>query len=207
MHTWVTSAAGTARLRVLSEFSPFSLKYTGHCCTSCTDVMLDLRAPLGVAPAALQGAAAAAARVGTSTAASMATPEPMRPGDRCVSMDSLGSPSKHAISRPSPQFLSYRRFCRERTFGMLSESSARLKVWGFHSQVETSTHLAFSEVRNATQLPCWSSRLNRYIFMLQVSSVDFRRIWLDKDSKEPSREGIGIWRPVPPPGYYALGKL
>jgi hypothetical protein len=41
--------------------------------------------------------------------------------------------------------------------------------------------------------------------LAQVSSVDFRRIWLDKDSKDPSREGIGIWRPVPPSGYYALG--
>jgi hypothetical protein len=61
--------------------------------------------------------------------------------------------------------VSYRRFCRERSFGMRSASSARLKV----------------------------------------SSVDFRRIWLDKDVKSPSREGIGIWRPVPPPGYYALG--
>lgn len=40
---------------------------------------------------------------------------------------------------------------------------------------------------------------------VQVSSVDFRRIWLDKDVKSPSREGIGIWRPAPPPGYYALG--
>lgn len=36
--------------------------------------------------------------------------------------------------------------------------------------------------------------------------MDFRRIWLDKDTKDPSREGIGIWRPVPPSGYYALGR-
>lgn len=37
--------------------------------------------------------------------------------------------------------------------------------------------------------------------------MDFRRIWLDKDAKSPSREGIGIWRPVPPTGYYALGEF
>lgn len=37
--------------------------------------------------------------------------------------------------------------------------------------------------------------------------MDFRRIWLDKSTKEPTREGISLWRPVPPPGYFAVGGL
>ena len=41
---------------------------------------------------------------------------------------------------------------------------------------------------------------------MQMASVDFRRLWLDKDAKNPSREGIGIWRPVPPPGYCIVGE-
>lgn len=42
--------------------------------------------------------------------------------------------------------------------------------------------------------------------MLQVSStVEFQRIWWDKHSKHPSMTQVSLWRPVPPPGYVALG--
>lgn len=42
---------------------------------------------------------------------------------------------------------------------------------------------------------------------MQVSSVDFRRIWMDRSTRDPTREGISLWRPVPPPGYFAVGVL
>ena len=166
----------------------------------CADVTLDLRSPLGVVPAALQGAATPAVRATRIAANPAMPPEPLRPGDRRLSMDSVDSPSKHAISRPSPQFLSYRRYCRERNLGQRSDSSARLKV---RTLVRVDTHYMAVYARHLVD----RRTLALIPLLLQVSSVDFRRIWLDKDSKDPSREGIGIWRPVPPPGYYSLGRL
>lgn len=41
---------------------------------------------------------------------------------------------------------------------------------------------------------------------LKAVAVDFRRIWWDKGMRGGSREGAGIWRPVPPQGYVSLGK-
>ena len=41
---------------------------------------------------------------------------------------------------------------------------------------------------------------------LKAVAVDFRRIWWDKGRRGGSREGAGIWRPVPPPGYVSLGE-
>ena len=41
---------------------------------------------------------------------------------------------------------------------------------------------------------------------LQATAVDFRRIWWDKSVRGNSKEGAGIWRPVPPQGYVSLGK-
>ena len=40
---------------------------------------------------------------------------------------------------------------------------------------------------------------------LKAIAVDFRRIWWDKGLKDNSKEGGGIWRPVPPAGYVSLG--
>lgn len=40
----------------------------------------------------------------------------------------------------------------------------------------------------------------------QSSAVDFRRVWWDKDRRFPSRTGVSIWRPLPPPGYVSLGE-
>lgn len=40
---------------------------------------------------------------------------------------------------------------------------------------------------------------------LKAVAVDFRRIWWDKGMRGGSKEGAGIWRPVPPPGYVSLG--
>ena len=40
---------------------------------------------------------------------------------------------------------------------------------------------------------------------LKAVAVDFRRIWWDKGVRGGSREGAGIWRPVPPVGYVSLG--
>lgn len=42
---------------------------------------------------------------------------------------------------------------------------------------------------------------------LKAVAVDFKRIWWDKGVREGSREGAGIWRPVPPSGYVSLGKI
>lgn len=42
---------------------------------------------------------------------------------------------------------------------------------------------------------------------LKAAAVDFKRIWWDKGVRAGSREGAGIWRPVPPEGYFSLGKL
>ena len=41
---------------------------------------------------------------------------------------------------------------------------------------------------------------------LKAAAVDFKRIWWDKGVRQGSREGAGIWRPVPPEGYFSLGK-
>ena len=41
---------------------------------------------------------------------------------------------------------------------------------------------------------------------LKAVAVDFRRIWWDKGMRGGSKEGAGIWRPVPPKGYVSLGK-
>ena len=41
---------------------------------------------------------------------------------------------------------------------------------------------------------------------LQATAVDFRRIWWDKSVRGNSKEGAGIWRPVPPQGYVSLGE-
>ncbi len=41
---------------------------------------------------------------------------------------------------------------------------------------------------------------------LKAVAVDFRRVWWDKGVRGNSREGGGIWRPVPPPGYVSLGE-
>ena len=41
---------------------------------------------------------------------------------------------------------------------------------------------------------------------LKAAAVDFRRVWWDKGVRGNSREGGGIWRPVPPPGYVSLGE-
>ncbi len=93
--------------------------------------MLDLRSPLGAAPAALQGPnAAPGVAAGTPPGPQQLAPARRpQPADSRTSMDSMrSSPSKQLVSRPSPQFVSYRRFCRERSFGMRSASSARLKV-------------------------------------------------------------------------------
>lgn len=127
-----------------------------------------------------------------------------------MSVDPIGSPSKHALSRSSPQFLSYRRFCRERTSGLQSESSARLKVEDcFVSEIDMLR--GSFKFTNAPAVIVATGNCDSHTDVTlvlsdaQVSSVDFRRIWLDKDTKEPSREGIGIWRAVPPPGYFALG--
>jgi vacuolar protein sorting-associated protein 13A/C len=38
-----------------------------------------------------------------------------------------------------------------------------------------------------------------------TETVEFLRIWWDKRSKHPSLTKVGFWRPVPPPGYVALG--
>ncbi len=42
---------------------------------------------------------------------------------------------------------------------------------------------------------------------LKAVAVDFRRVWWDKGVRGNSREGGGIWRPVPPPGYVSLGEV
>ena len=39
----------------------------------------------------------------------------------------------------------------------------------------------------------------------QSTAVDFRRVWWDKDRRAPSKTGMSIWRPLPPPGYVILG--
>ena len=41
---------------------------------------------------------------------------------------------------------------------------------------------------------------------LKAVAVDFRRVWWDKGVRGNSREGGGIWRPVPPSGYVSLGE-
>ena len=41
---------------------------------------------------------------------------------------------------------------------------------------------------------------------LKAVAVDFRRIWWDKAMPGGSKEGAGIWRPVPPQGYVSLGE-
>ena len=41
---------------------------------------------------------------------------------------------------------------------------------------------------------------------LKAVAVDFKRIWWDKGVRQASREGAGIWRPVPPEGYFSLGE-
>lgn len=38
-----------------------------------------------------------------------------------------------------------------------------------------------------------------------TSTVEFTRIWWDKHAKHPSLSQVSFWRPVPPPGYVALG--
>lgn len=40
---------------------------------------------------------------------------------------------------------------------------------------------------------------------LKAVAVDFQRIWWDKGMRGGSKEGAGIWRPVPPQGYVSLG--
>ena len=42
-------------------------------------------------------------------------------------------------------------------------------------------------------------------FGMQVSSVDFQRMWQDKGTSQPTREGLSLWRPCPPAGYFSLG--
>lgn len=42
---------------------------------------------------------------------------------------------------------------------------------------------------------------------LQSRAVDFRRVWWDRGMRGASREGMSLWRPSPPVGYIALGKL
>lgn len=41
---------------------------------------------------------------------------------------------------------------------------------------------------------------------LKAVAVDFQRIWWDKGMRGGSKEGAGIWRPVPPQGYVSLGR-
>jgi hypothetical protein len=38
-----------------------------------------------------------------------------------------------------------------------------------------------------------------------TTTVEFSRIWWDKHAKHPSLSQVSFWRPVPPPGYVALG--
>lgn len=106
----------------------WSLPKVSHAKWVYADMGLDLRSPLGIVPAALHSATAPATRGAQTAPKPMATPELQRSEGRRKSVDSVGSPSKHAISRPSPQFLSYRRYCRERNLGLRTDSSARLKV-------------------------------------------------------------------------------
>ncbi|KAK9819963.1 hypothetical protein WJX72_004515 [[Myrmecia] bisecta] len=40
---------------------------------------------------------------------------------------------------------------------------------------------------------------------LRSTTCDFRRMWWDKGMRNASGKGASIWRPVPPPGYVALG--
>jgi hypothetical protein len=40
----------------------------------------------------------------------------------------------------------------------------------------------------------------------QSTTVDFRRIWWDKDQRHASPTGISFWRPLPPTGYISLGE-
>lgn len=42
---------------------------------------------------------------------------------------------------------------------------------------------------------------------LRSSTADFRRLWWDKHARNPSRLGVSLWRPQPPPGYVALGAV
>ena len=35
--------------------------------------------------------------------------------------------------------------------------------------------------------------------------MDFRRLWSWDGEGAPGFEGVSIWRPLPPPGYAALG--
>ena len=39
----------------------------------------------------------------------------------------------------------------------------------------------------------------------KAEAADFRRIWSDKGTRSPSKEGMSFWRPVPPAGYASLG--
>jgi hypothetical protein len=41
---------------------------------------------------------------------------------------------------------------------------------------------------------------------LQSTAVDFQRLWWDKDARSPSKTGLSLWRPRPPPGYISLGQ-
>lgn len=40
---------------------------------------------------------------------------------------------------------------------------------------------------------------------MQSTAVDFQRLWWDKDSRQPSKNGLSLWRPRPAPGYISLG--
>lgn len=118
---------------------------------ACADEALDLRAPLGDAPAALplgpvaSPAADAATRpVEVQAAATPAGPSERRPPEveqqrsgevaRQLSSGvsgalSLGAPQRQRLRRPAtPQFLAFRRFVKERQLVQRSQSSARMKV-------------------------------------------------------------------------------
>lgn len=40
---------------------------------------------------------------------------------------------------------------------------------------------------------------------LRSTTVDFRRVWWDRQIRARNPDGISIWRPVPPQGYVSLG--
>ena len=79
------------------------------------------------------------------------------------------------------------------TQGALSPRATPAKAVGFDS------YRSFRKTRH--QLLRTQSKRR-----LQATAVDFRRIWWDKLVRGNSKEGAGIWRPVPPQGYVSLGK-
>eukprot|EP00884_Botryococcus_braunii_P010315 jgi/Botrbrau1/19285/Bobra.0073s0028.1 len=172
---------------------------------------LDLRSPLGITPAGLAKQA--------SAASASPTPPPSLGHSRTPSRSSSLNASSRATSAPPVPIASASSKGLAGSLG--SKTSQRSPETQTLSSPSTppplgsldSGRLAGPSVAMLAGYRSYRRFVDQRAHLLQrashrrlrSSTADFRRVWWDKHARNPSRLGVSIWRPIPPPGYVALG--